>query len=160
MVKDMKRYLKWIIVLFAFANLIIAWFYMQYKTELANRGKIYTVNLTAYSDSNCTNIIEAIDWGNFTVNCSKTITIYLKNTGGLPVNITWYTGNWTFYSYNGSEVTVDNVTDYILVELVTAEYLDVNEVSPCTITLTVKDVDYIPFYRFEFTIYIVGTYYA
>lgn len=57
-------------------------------------GTITSVNVGVYSDSGCTQNCASIDWGTISPGNSATRTIYVKNTGTIPVTLSMTTGSW------------------------------------------------------------------
>ena len=125
--------------------------------SIKNVGYIETIGLKAYYDENCTQLATILDWGILTVNSTVTKTIYLKNIGNKPANVSWYIDNWNFTDYNGN-VVFANASEYFTIEVDTVSILDTHEIAPCNITLIVYDVDYVPFYNFSFHLHLIGEY--
>jgi hypothetical protein len=61
---------------------------------ISSNGTISGVNVGVYTDSQCTQNCTAISWGTLYPGNSTTRTIYIKNTGNLPVTLTMTTGSW------------------------------------------------------------------
>jgi hypothetical protein len=59
-----------------------------------SNGTISAVNVGVYSDSQCTQNLTSISWGALYPGNSTTKTIYVKNTGTIPVTLTMTTGSW------------------------------------------------------------------
>ena len=57
-------------------------------------GAISTVNVAVYGDSQLTNPVTSIEWGTIAPGETATKTVYIKNTGNLPVTLTLATENW------------------------------------------------------------------
>jgi hypothetical protein len=60
-----------------------------------SNGTITTVNVGVYSDSQCSQNLTAIGWGSLYPGNSTTKTIYLKNTGDLPIALNMTSQSWT-----------------------------------------------------------------
>ena len=60
-----------------------------------------TASLGIYSDSACTTSLSSISWGSLTPGGSTTQTIYVKNTGTVPLTLSMATSNWSPTSANG-----------------------------------------------------------
>lgn len=92
---------------------------VYYTLRIRGRGVIKTIGLEAYADEDCTQIVSEVDWGLIGPQEVKKITLYLKNTGNIPVNMTLTTENWTpsiaadymtlTWDYDGSPVAPDAV---------------------------------------------------
>ena len=57
-------------------------------------GTIDAINLSVYSDSECTQTATALNVGTLSPGASATQTIYIKNTGNVPETLTMTTNNW------------------------------------------------------------------
>jgi len=57
-------------------------------------GTITSVNVGVYSDAGCTQTITSLDWGTLAPGASTTRTIYVKNTGTVPVTLSMTTTSW------------------------------------------------------------------
>ncbi|HKZ94552.1 MAG TPA: hypothetical protein VJ249_08250 [Candidatus Bathyarchaeia archaeon] len=69
-----------------------------YTVMLQNPGNvtyIQTIDIEAYWDTNHTNKVSAIDWGNIEAGTTKNITIYVLNTGNTNIRLSMNTTNWT-----------------------------------------------------------------
>ncbi len=62
--------------------------------SIQSAGAITSVNVGVYSDSGCSQNCTAIDWGALAPGNSTTRTVYVKNTGNLPVTLSMTTANW------------------------------------------------------------------
>ena len=58
------------------------------------KGSVSAVNVSLYSDASCTTECAAIDWGNINPNSDTTKTIYIKNSGDIPLILNLATSNW------------------------------------------------------------------
>ena len=58
-------------------------------------GNVYTLNVEAFWDSECTNRCETIDWGWFHPGDTKNVTIYLRNAGNVNVTLSLSIANWS-----------------------------------------------------------------
>ena len=58
-------------------------------------GTINTVNVEAYSDSACTIPVTTLDAGSMSPGGTVTRTIYIKNSGSIPVTLTMATSGWS-----------------------------------------------------------------
>ena len=76
-----------------FLTLLTSGLLMSSQT-VQSGGTVSSVNVGVYSDSGCTQNCTTIDWGPITPGNSATRTIYVKNTGTLPVTLSMTTGSW------------------------------------------------------------------
>jgi hypothetical protein len=58
-------------------------------------GTISAVNVGVYTDSGCTTNCTSIDWGTLAAGGSNSRTIYVKNTGTIPVTLSMTNASWT-----------------------------------------------------------------
>jgi hypothetical protein len=61
---------------------------------IPSNGTVSAVNVGAYTDSQCTQNCTSISWGTLSPGNSTTRTIYVKNTGTLPVTLTMTNASW------------------------------------------------------------------
>ena len=76
-----------------FLTLLTSGLLMSSQT-VQSGGTVNSVNVGVYSDSGCTQNCTTLDWGAITPGNSVTRTVYVKNTGTLPVTLSMTTGNW------------------------------------------------------------------
>ena len=78
-------------------------------------GTITAVNVGVYSNSACTQNCTNINWGTLAPGASTTSTIYIKNTGTMPVTLSMATANWTPSNANTYlTLTWNRGTNYVL----------------------------------------------
>jgi hypothetical protein len=58
-------------------------------------GTISTVNVEAYSDAACTHPVTELSLGNLNPGSSVSRTIYIKNSGTIPVTLTMTVSGWS-----------------------------------------------------------------
>jgi hypothetical protein len=61
---------------------------------LQSNGTVTAINVGVYSDSGCTQNCTSINWGSIAPGNSTTRTIYVKNTGTIPMTLSMTTGSW------------------------------------------------------------------
>ena len=76
-----------------FLTLLTSGLLMSSQT-VQSGGTVNSVNVGVYSDSGCTQNCTTLDWGAITPGNSVTRTVYVKNTGTLPLTLSMTTGNW------------------------------------------------------------------
>ncbi len=123
---------------------------VTYYTQTINHHAEIGVDgsIQAYSDASCTLVMTSQPWGTFntsTADDTKNVSVYVKNLGNVPVNVTWYastlaynTGQdkyvsapWTFYMANGTSGSIIRPE---------------NDTSPSKTHLAVGDVAYFKFF--------------
>ncbi len=107
--------------------------------NLPSHVNIETVNLNVYSDSACINPLTQIDWGTLTLEESKTVTIYLLNTGVADetLNLTSNAPPYLFVTWDMEGQILQSNT-------------------PLTVHLTLTVSDVAPEGNFDFTIILTG----
>jgi hypothetical protein len=110
-------------------------------------GNVTTVNVGVYSDSSCSQDLTSINWGSIEPGETKYATIYVKNTGTLPVKIYMTTSSWNPSSANGPIALTWNRE---------STALDPGDYVKATLTLTVA-ADISSITDFNFNIIITGT---
>jgi hypothetical protein len=76
-----------------FLTLLTSGLLMSSQT-VQSGGTVSSVNVGVYSDSGCTQNCTTLDWGAITPGNAVTRTIYVKNTGTLPVTLSMTSGSW------------------------------------------------------------------
>jgi len=110
-------------------------------------GVVTSADLEAYWDSDCTNTVSSINWGTIYPGESKNVTIYIKNTGNVPLTLSLLTDNW-----NPSEAE-----SYLTLSWnYNGEHLQADETLPVTLTLVVSSNTQ-GITNFSFNIIITGT---
>lgn len=98
---------------------------LQANRTFSNTGAITTVNVGAFADSGCTQVLSTIDWGSLVPGSSANKTIYVKNTGTAQVSLSMTVTAWnpanasgyvTFtWNQEGTVLNVGNVLATLLV---------------------------------------------
>jgi hypothetical protein len=70
---------------------------LQSSAPLTHNGTIETLNVGVFRDSACTQSLSTLNWGTLRPGTSANRTIYVKNTGNVPVTL-----NMTLTSWNPS----------------------------------------------------------
>ncbi len=81
---------------------------------MQSTGSITAVNVGVYSDSGCTQNLTSIDWGTLAPGNSTTRTIYIKNTGTIPVTLSMATSGWVPSNANTYLTLSWNRANYVL----------------------------------------------
>jgi archaellum component FlaG (FlaF/FlaG flagellin family) len=61
---------------------------------ISNSGSVTAVGVGVYSDSTCTTVLSAISWGTVNPGGVENYTMYVKNTGNVPVTLSMAVSNW------------------------------------------------------------------
>ncbi len=115
--------------------------------SLSSSGSVKSINVEVYWDVECTQIADAIDWGLPVPGDTVNRSMYVKNSGNAPLNLSLTTASWTpteaesylFPSWNGEGLSID-----------------ANEVMMVTLTLEVSE-DVTGITDFSFTTIIEGS---
>ena len=62
--------------------------------QIANRAEMVTIDIGVFWDVTCTQKCDFIDWGSLNPGENKTITVWVKNTGGGPITGSFNTSQW------------------------------------------------------------------
>ena len=81
---------------------------------VSNSGSVTAVGVGLYSDIGCTTALSAISWGTVNPGDVKTYTIYVKNTGNVPVTLNMTVSNWNPSSASSYITLTWNKEKYVL----------------------------------------------
>jgi hypothetical protein len=113
---------------------------------VASNGTVSSVNVGVYSNIQCSQNCTSLSWGTLYPGDSTSKTIYVKNTGTIPITLSMTTESWT-------PTTAD---DYLTLSWNQQNtVLDPGESTPATITLS-ADSDTGSLTSFSFNIVIAG----
>jgi len=110
---------------------------VYYSLRIRGYGKIKTIGVEAYADLECTKKVSEINWGTIPVGGSSQTTLYLKNSGNYPINLTISTENWLptpaadyitlTWDYDGTEIPAGEVRGVILTLTVASDIIGVTD---------------------------------
>ena len=83
-----------------FVTLFPSWMFATSKSVVAS-GVSATTNLGVYSDSACTQSLVSVGWGTVSPGGSVARTLYVKNLGKFPVELSLSVANWNPTTANG-----------------------------------------------------------
>ncbi len=130
------------------SSIISIWLSNVGNLNIPSAGRIITVGVEAYWDSDLQNRTERFDWGTIWPGTSNNVTLYLRSTSNIETTLKLETTNWTF---NNSENNIvagpSNSTPYMNL---TWNYKDTTvrpgETIQVTLTLSVDySTDFIEF---------------
>jgi archaellum component FlaF (FlaF/FlaG flagellin family) len=113
---------------------------------VASNGTVSSVNVGVYSNSQCNQNCTSLAWGTLYPSNSTSKTIYVKNTGTIPITLSMTTESWT-------PTTADDYLTLSWNQQNTVLYP--GESTPATITLS-ADSDTGSLTSFSFNIVIAG----
>jgi hypothetical protein len=116
--------------------------------QVPSSGTISAVNVGVYTDSACTNNCTTVTWGTTAPGNSATYTVYIKNTGNVPMSLTMTTSNWNPTTANGPISLTWNRQNYNITAGASVS---------ATLTLTVSSSISSSITDFSFNIIITGT---
>ena len=67
---------------------------LQSSAPLTHSGTIETLNVGVFQDSACTQSLSTLNWGTLKPGTSANRTIYVKNTGSVPVTLNMTVTSW------------------------------------------------------------------
>jgi len=115
--------------------------------NIGTTGIVKSPNIKVYKESGCINEISSISWGLIDPGASKNVTIYLNNTGNVPITLTQKTQSW---NPANASTYISLTWDY------TGTKIQPQEVIPITLTLkisaTIQNIN-----NFSFDLVITGT---
>jgi hypothetical protein len=117
-----------VIAIMLILTLLVSGAIISSKT-VSSTGIITTTNIGVYSDSDCTQSLTSINWGNISTGNSVTRTIYVKNLGTTQVTLSLSVENWTPANANGPLTVTWNRESTAIAP---------NQVSTATLTLRVS----------------------
>ena len=113
-------------------------------SSLGNSGVVVTANLGVYSNSGGTTTLSSINWGNISPGGNVEYTIYVKNTGTVPLTLSFTTGSWSPSSASSYFTVMWNYT---------GSTINKNAIVPIKLTLRVlSSVTGITNFQFQITI--------
>jgi hypothetical protein len=68
---------------------------LSVSQTVPSTGNIASVNVSIYLDSACTQPCTNINWGTLNPGATATQTIYVKNTGTVPITLSLSTSSWS-----------------------------------------------------------------
>jgi len=114
---------------------------------ISSTGVIASANIRFYRESGCVNNLTSINWGTLYPGASRTVTVYVKNLGTVPLSLDFYLADWN-PSTASTYLTLS--WDYSGMEL------QPNQVLSITFTLEVsQSIQGIT--NFDFNIYVTAT---
>ena len=140
--KGSKLALLWILMFLASGCIVYG--ILTYQKIIASTGTVKTVNVGAYWDWSCTDVISFIDWGMIEPGSSANATVYLRNEGNSPAILSLNVTNWSPVEAEGF---MSLSWDY------NGDDLKPGEVLPLYLTLSVaQNITGITSFSFEITI--------
>jgi hypothetical protein len=113
---------------------------------VASNGTVSSVNVGVYTNSQCNQNCTSLTWGTIDPGDSTSKTVYVKNTGTVPITISMTTESWTPTNANNYLTLTWNRQNTVI---------DPGESTPATITLSV-DSNTGSLTSFSFNIVITG----
>jgi hypothetical protein len=116
--------------------------------QVPSSGAISAVNVGVYTNSGCTTNCTSITWGTISPGSSATYTVYVKNTGNVPLTLSMTTSGWNPSSADGPITFSWNRE---------GTALNAGQSTSATLTLTVSSSISSSITSFSFNIVITGT---
>ena len=122
-----------------------AWALLQKETRIHNTGKVRTMGVEAYWETECINVVQEIDWDIMEPGSNKTVEIYVKNPGNSPGALNITTENWDpavaathinlTWNLEGLEI---NPGEVLVARLTLTVSLFVEDVDPFSFDITIR----------------------
>jgi len=114
---------------------------------IGTTGRVVTIDVDVYWESGCVNKVSSINWGELAPGESEAVTVYVKNTGNVPMTLDLSMDDW---SPLAAQLYIDLQWDY------SGGQIHQEDVEPVILTLTVSEIiDGVT--DFSFDIVITGT---
>jgi len=111
-------------VVLALASSLVVSGLLTVSKTLSSTGSVKAINVEVFWDLACTQVVSSIDWGTPEPGDSIDRTVYVKNTGNAPMNVSlsasgWVpveAGNYLTMSWDreGAEIAADEVVQAVL----------------------------------------------
>ena len=111
-------------VVLALASSLVVSGLLTVSKTLSSTGSVKAINVEVFWDLACTQVVSSIDWGTPEPGDSVNRTVYVKNSGSAPMNVSlsasgWVpveAGNYLTLSWDreGAVVAVDEVVQAVL----------------------------------------------
>ena len=131
-----------------FLTLLTSGLLLSSQTVPSNGTVLSTVNVGVYNDQACTQNCTSISWGTLAPGNSTIRTVYVKNTGTLPITLSMSVTDWNPPEANGPIALSWNRQDAMLNA---SQWID------ATLTLTILPSIDSSITNFSFNITITGT---
>jgi hypothetical protein len=66
----------------------------QTNKPVNNNGVVKAVNVGIYQDSDCTEALSNVSWGNLAPRTSSNVTVYIRNPGSIPILLNMTVTSW------------------------------------------------------------------
>ena len=112
-----------VVVLAIASGLVVSGLLTVSKT-LSSTGSVKAINVEVYWDFACTQVVSSFDWGTPEPGDSINQTVYVKNSGTAPMNLSLSTSGWVpveagnyltlSWDREGTEVAADGVVQALI----------------------------------------------
>nr|MDO8046133.1 hypothetical protein [Candidatus Baldrarchaeota archaeon] len=104
-----------LIFILAFSAVFLVYATVTGMFEVTNTGYVKAIGVEVYFDEGCTSEASSIDWGYLSPGERKTIIVYVRNNGTVPMTLSHTVQNWNpadaqnyiTFSWDGEGKTVD-----------------------------------------------------
>ena len=115
---------------------------------IPSEGTVTTVNVGVYTDSGCTQNCTAISWGSLYPSNSTSRTVYVKNTGTVPITLTMTADTWTPTNADdyltlewNQQGTVLDVADSVTANLTLTAAADTGELQDFSVNIVITGAE-------------------
>ena len=113
-----------------------------------NGGTVNAIGVGVYWENACTNEVTTIDWGALEPGSTKTVTVYVRNEGNIPMTLNMTDGNWNplsastyitlSWNREGSQVNAQSVLQTVLTLTVSSS---ISEISGFSFNITIAGTE-------------------
>ena len=83
-----------VVVILAVASGLVVSGLLTVSKTLSSTGSVKAINVEVYWDLACTQVVSSIDWGTPEPGDSVSRTVYVKNSGSAPMNVSLSASGW------------------------------------------------------------------
>ena len=111
-------------VVLALASSLVVSGLLTVSKTLSSTGSVKAINVEVFWDLACTQAVDSIDWGTPEPGDSVSRTVYVRNTGSAPMNVSLSASGWVpaeagdyltmSWDREGAEIAADEVVQAVL----------------------------------------------
>jgi hypothetical protein len=123
----------------AVASVVLTYGLLFGSKIISNQGNVSTIGVAVYWEDTCVNNVTRIDWGLIEPGASENVTVYILNSGTVPMTLNMTTDNWDpaaastdialSWDREGNAVNAQSVLQAVLTLSVSSSISDVSSFS-------------------------------
>jgi hypothetical protein len=123
----------------AVASVVLTYGLLFGSKIISNQGNVSTIGVAVYWEDTCVNNVTRIDWGLIEPGASENVTVYILNSGTVPMTLNMTTDNWDpaaastdialSWDREGNAVNAQSVLQAVLTLSVSTSISDVSSFS-------------------------------